>query len=80
MWTAQAVRQHLAGASIQGGLEGAAPRLLGLCVKVKFKLSVDKYVAVIPLAVVICMYVCIIDMYCSYVWLMALVVCFLGFS
>ena len=38
MWTAQEVRQHLAGASIQGGLEGAAPRLLGLCAKVKSNL------------------------------------------
>ena len=37
MWTAQAVRQHLAGASIRGGLAGAVPRLLGLSVKVKCK-------------------------------------------
>ena len=35
MWTAQAVRQHLAGASIRGGLAGAAPRQLGLCVMVR---------------------------------------------
>ena len=35
MWTALAVRQHLVGASIRDGLAGAAPRLLGLCVKVR---------------------------------------------
>ena len=50
MWTAQAVRQHLAGASIRGGLAGAAPRLLGSCVKVGLTIVTYKYFMVWAMA------------------------------